>query len=38
VFATLYRNIGLDPMTNMVNDPTGRPQHLADGIPLPELG
>jgi uncharacterized protein (DUF1501 family) len=37
VFATLYRNLGLDPMTHMVNDPTGRPQHLADGVPMPEL-
>ena len=37
VFATLYHNLGLNPMTNMVADPTGRPQHLADGVPLPEL-
>jgi hypothetical protein len=37
VFATLYHNLGLNPMTNMVNDPTGRPQHLADGVPMPEL-
>ena len=37
VFATLYHNLGLNPMTHMVNDPTGRPQHLADGVPMPEL-
>ncbi len=37
VFATLYRNLGLDPMTSFVNDPTGRPQHLADRSPMREL-
>jgi hypothetical protein len=37
VFATLYQNIGLDPMTSFVNDPTGRPQHLADRPPRREL-
>jgi hypothetical protein len=37
VFATLYHNLGLNPMTHTVTDPTGRPQHLADGVPLPEL-
>jgi hypothetical protein len=37
VFATLYRNLGLDPETTTINDPTGRPQHVADGKALPEL-
>ncbi len=37
IFATLYKNIGLNPATHFVPDPTGRPQHLADGHPLPEL-
>jgi hypothetical protein len=37
IVATIYRNLGLDPMTTFVNDPTGRPQHLADRSPLPEL-
>jgi hypothetical protein len=37
VFATLYHNLGLDPETTTVNDPTGRPQHLTDGEMLREL-
>lgn len=37
VFATLYRNMGMNPETTTVLDPTGRPQHLADGQALPEL-
>jgi hypothetical protein len=37
VFATLYRNLGIDPMTTTLNDPTGRPQHLADRPALPEV-
>ncbi|MBN9523464.1 DUF1501 domain-containing protein [bacterium] len=37
VFATLYHNLGLNPMHHTVADPTGRPQHLADGPPMPEL-
>ncbi|HEX4614080.1 MAG TPA: DUF1501 domain-containing protein, partial [Urbifossiella sp.] len=37
VFSTLYHNLGLNPMTNMVADPTGRPQHLSDGPAMPEL-
>ena len=37
VFATLYYALGLDPMTTTVNDPTGRPQHLAGGVVMPEL-
>jgi hypothetical protein len=37
VFATLYTALGLNPDTNPINDPTGRPQHLADGAPMREL-
>ena len=37
LFATLYHNLGLNPETTAVNDPTGRPQYLTDGKPLPEL-
>jgi hypothetical protein len=36
VFATLYRNLGLVAETT-VNDPTGRPQHICEGVALPEL-
>ena len=37
MFATLYTALGLNPMNTMVLDPTGRPQHLADGPPMREL-
>jgi len=38
VFATLYRNLGIDATTTTVTDPTGRPQYLLDsGQPLAEL-
>ena len=30
VFATLYRQLGIDPMTTTITDTTGRPQHLLD--------
>ena len=30
VFATLYRQLGIDPMTTTITDATGRPQHLLD--------
>ena len=35
VFATLYRNLGIDHRTTMLNDLHGRPQHLLDGNPEP---
>jgi uncharacterized protein (DUF1501 family) len=35
--ATLYHALGLNPATTAIIDPTGRPQHLSDGVPLPEL-
>jgi hypothetical protein len=37
IFATLYRNLGIDTATTTIVDPTGRPQHLADRAPLREL-
>jgi hypothetical protein len=37
VFATLYHNLGIDPALTTLNDPSGRPQHLVDQPPLPEL-
>ena len=30
VVATIYRNLGIDPMTTTVTDPTGRPQYLIE--------
>lgn len=38
IFATLYHNLGIDPETTTIIDPTGRPQYLVDNAkPLPEL-
>ena len=38
VFATLYRNLGIDPAATTLLDPTSRPQHLLDqGQPIREL-
>jgi hypothetical protein len=37
IFATLYQNLGLNPNTTTINDPTGRPQYLIEGKALPEL-
>jgi hypothetical protein len=37
VVATIYKNLGLDPMATFLIDPTGRPQHLVDHPPLREL-
>lgn len=38
VFATLYRNLGIDPGRTILTDPTGRPQTLTqDGRALAEL-
>jgi uncharacterized protein (DUF1501 family) len=36
IFATLYRNLGINPATTIL-DPTGRPQHLIDKEPMREL-
>jgi hypothetical protein len=37
VIATIYRNLGLNPDTVNILDPTGRPQHLVDRPALPEV-
>jgi hypothetical protein len=38
IVATLYHNLGIDPMHTALPDPTGRPQFLVDHRdPLPEL-
>jgi hypothetical protein len=37
IFATLYSNLGIDPMTTTITDPTGRPQHLVDYPVMREL-
>jgi hypothetical protein len=38
VFATLYRNLGIDALRTTVEDPNGRPQYLLDeGRPIDEL-
>jgi hypothetical protein len=37
VFATLYRNLGMNPETTTITDPTGRPQHIIDSPVLREV-
>jgi hypothetical protein len=37
VHATLYRNLGVDPATTTITDPTGRPEHLVEDPYIPEL-
>ena len=37
IFATLYHNLGLNSETTTITDPTGRPQHLAEGKAMAEL-
>jgi hypothetical protein len=37
IFATLYRNLGINPETTTITDPTGRPQHVIDSPVLPEV-
>jgi Protein of unknown function (DUF1501) len=37
VMATLYHNIGIDPSTATINDPTGRPQHVIEAAAMKEL-
>jgi hypothetical protein len=37
IVATLYHNLGLDPETTTIPDPTGRPQYLVEGKVIPEL-
>jgi hypothetical protein len=37
IFATLYHNLGVNPETSTLNDPTGRPQHLVEHPVMREL-
>ena len=37
VFATLYHNLGINPATTTIIDPTGRPQHLVEHPVIREL-
>ncbi len=38
IIATIYHNLGIDPMHTTLSDPTGRPQFLVDHrSPLPEV-
>jgi hypothetical protein len=37
IIATLYHNIGINPATATIIDPTGRPQHLVDRPAIREL-
>jgi hypothetical protein len=37
IIATLYQNLGLDPSTTTIVDPTGRPQHVIEAAPLKEV-
>jgi hypothetical protein len=33
----VYHNLGIDPATTTILDPSGRPQHLVEHPPLQEL-
>ena len=38
VIATIYHNLGIDPGTTTISDPTGRPQYLIENrIPIREI-
>ncbi len=38
IFATIWQNLGIDPETETINDPSGRPQHLVEeGSVIKEL-
>jgi hypothetical protein len=37
IFATLYHNLGINPATSTIMDPTGRPQHLVQYPAMREL-
>ena len=38
IFATLYKNLGIDPRSTTIKDPTGRPQYLTKMDPIAEVG
>ena len=37
VFATLYKNLGIDTRTTTIQDPAGRPQYLIAMDPIGEV-
>jgi hypothetical protein len=37
IFATLYHNLGIDPQSTTIVDPTGRPQHVVEHPVMREL-
>ena len=37
IFATVYRNLGIDVLTTTIKDPAGRPQYLSNMQPIKEL-
>ena len=37
IFATLYKNLGVDTRNTTLRDPTGRPQYLTKMDPIHEL-
>jgi hypothetical protein len=37
IIATLYHNMGINPETTTINDPSGRPQHVVDQPAMREL-
>jgi hypothetical protein len=37
IFSTLYRNLGIDPNSTVLIDPTGRPQYLSTMNSIREL-
>ncbi len=38
VFATVYKNLGIDTSSTTISDPTGRPQYLTTMDPIAEVG
>jgi hypothetical protein len=38
IFATLYKNLGIDTRTTTIKDPAGRPQYLTAMEPIAEVG
>jgi hypothetical protein len=38
IFATVYKNLGIDTRTATISDPAGRPQYLTDMDPIAEVG
>ena len=37
IFATVYNNLGIDPRTTTISDPSGRPQYLTQMDPIAEV-